>query len=172
VVSQDSDGVAEAMRGGAQVGLTLAAQTVEALARRRQHAFQREAAEQQGQAEQLERRARALDIRGVREEIAQNQRDRAGANAPVAEIWPEPQPRKEPATASTSSPASGVAVEAARVRVVAESAQAHPATAVLDLPPPATPPLTPQGPSAHTRSRQASQQAARQAAQRVQGQGR
>jgi len=91
-MSQDSDGIAETMRGGAQVGLTLAAQAVEIAARQRQAARQEQAqAEQDAAAHQRDR----LSALAVREQMAQNRRDYSGTNAPVEEVWDSPQRRAD-----------------------------------------------------------------------------
>jgi len=128
-MSQDSDGVAEAVRGGAQVGLTLAAQAVEIAARQRQAARLEQAQADQDTAAHHRDRFGALQ---VREQMAQNQRDYAGANEPTEEIWDSPQRR----SALEQKLEASAGKEAAAARAVASTAQAQPASAVAALAPP------------------------------------
>jgi len=128
-MSQDSDGVAEAVRGGAQVGLTLAAQAVEIAARQRQAARLEQAQADQDAAAHQHSRLSALQ---VREQMAQNQRDYAGANAPTEESWDSPQRR----SALEQQLESTAGEEAAAARALADASQAQPAAKVAAMTPP------------------------------------
>ena len=128
-MSQDSDGVAEAVRGGAQIGLTLAAQAVEIAARQRQAArLEHAQADQDAAAHHRDR----LSTLQVREQMAQNQRDYAGANEPVAEIRDSRQRR----SALEQQLEATAGKEAAAARAVADASQAQPAAKVVAMAPP------------------------------------
>jgi len=123
-MSQDSDGIAEVMRGGAQLGFTLGAQGVETIARMRERSRVADATEATRAAEDAQRRlagerAVALVAAGARSERA----DRAVADVGSYDSRVRRERLQEHLTAS-------VGEQAALARVVADTGQARPAQAL------------------------------------------
>jgi len=124
-MSQDSDGVAEAVHGGAQLGLTLAAQAAETAVRMRERSRLDEAAESTRAAERARRRlnaegaaALALTADGL------DCVERAGASVHDSRT------RREELHARL---AASLGEEVAAARIIADTAQAHPARAAAGI---------------------------------------
>ena len=131
-MSQDSDGIAEAMRGGAQLAVTLGAQTVETAARMRERSRLTAAAEATRAAEDAQRRLsaeRAVALVAVGDRL-----DRA--ERAVADVGQYDSRARREALQAQLAPAAGA--EAAAARAVADAAQARPAGEIADLPAPST----------------------------------
>jgi len=139
-MSQDSDGIAEAMRGGAQLGVTLAAQAVETTVRVRERARLAAAADATRVAEDAQRRLaaeRAVALVGVADRRDLGEQVAASVSAYDSRIRREHLQERLNQT---------VGPEGSAARVVADAAQARPAVAVATLPPP-----TPGAPGAASR---------------------
>jgi len=127
-MSQDSDGIAEAMRGGAQLGVTLGAQVVETAARVRERRRLTAAADATREAEDAARRLAAE--RAVALVAAGDRLDRA--ERVVADVGQYDSRARREALQAKLTPAAGA--EAAAALAVADAAQARPARALVDLP--------------------------------------
>lgn len=127
-MSQDSDGIAEAMRGGAQLAVTLGAQTVETAVRMRERSRLAAAAEATWTAEDAQRRLSAE--RAVALVAAGDRLDRA--ERAVADVGHYDSRARREALQAQLTPTAGA--DAAAARAVADAAQARPARDLADLP--------------------------------------
>lgn len=131
-MNQDSDGIAEAMRGGAQLAVTLGAQTVETAARMRERSRLAAATDATRTAEDAHRRLSAE--RAVALVAAGDRLDRA--ERAVADVGQYDSRARREALQAQLAPSAGT--EAAAARAVADAAQARPAGDLASLPAPLT----------------------------------